>query len=58
MKECALILEAVKVYICTGLAQNLLCTTILQLYAEAGTLYEQCQCWDKAATVYTRIKNW
>lgn len=32
--------------------------SILQLYAEAGALYEKSQCWDKAATVYTKIKNW
>lgn len=28
------------------------------MHPEAGALYEKCQSWDKAAAVYTRIKNW
>ena len=31
---------------------------LLQLYSEAGDLYEKAQNWDKAAAVYIKIKSW
>lgn len=31
---------------------------VLQLYAEAAVLYDRAQCWDKAAAVYIKNKNW
>ena len=37
-------------------AYTLFC--LLKLYSEAGTLYEKCQNWDRAAAVYTKVKNW
>lgn len=37
---------------------GIILTCNMKLYAEAGTLYEKCQSWDKAAAVYTKIKNW
>ena len=32
--------------------------SLLQLYAEAGVLYEKAQNWDEAAAVYIKIKSW
>ena len=31
---------------------------VLQLYAEAAVLYDKAECWDKAAAVYIKNKNW
>ena len=31
---------------------------VLQLYAEAAVLYDKAQCWDKAAAVYIKNKDW
>ena len=35
-----------------------LVVSLLQLYMEAGVLYEKAQSWDKAAAVYIKLKNW
>lgn len=32
--------------------------SLLQLYAEAGVLYEKAENWDEAAAVYIKIKSW
>ena len=31
---------------------------LMQLYAEAAVMYDKAQCWDKAAGVYIKSKNW
>ena len=59
-KECASILETLKV----GSAMFDMCvrvtlpTPCTQLYAEAATLYEGSDSWDKATSVYMKGKNW
>ena len=30
----------------------------VQMYNEAGALYEKCDAWEKAASVYVKSKNW
>ena len=34
------------------------CVCVMQLYAEAGVLYDRAESWDKAASVYVKSKNW
>ena len=34
------------------------CYVDVQMYNEAGGLYEKCELWEKAAGVFVKSKNW
>ena len=38
--------------------EYLIISFYIQMYNEAGVLFEKCELWEKAAGVYVKSKNW